>query len=80
MYGRGEKNGPSYKSTSARSMDSMGDGCAEEGSLASLWKMKPQRLIFALKSMCDQMPTAVNLAKWKLAESVECTKCGRRET
>ena len=30
--------------------------------------------------MCDQMPTAVNLAKWKLAESVECTKCGRRET
>ena len=49
-------------------------------SWASLWKMEPQRLIFALKSMCDQMTTAVNLAKWKLAESVECTKCGRRET
>jgi len=47
---------------------------------SDIWSMESSRLSFLLNSVYDQLPSPVNLVRWKLTTSDQCAECSSRGT
>ena len=45
-----------------------------------IWHLAPLRVSFIIRSVYDQLPTADNLTKWKVADSNKCPMCDCTQT